>query len=664
MRSSSAGSRHGPEDFAPENLAVRTTSMRFCCTVTNNATAELEAALSRVTRLAGEHATQLDSAVRHMAAHAWVGGGAPQFAQQLANQRKTLQEAFNSAAESIVQRIRQLGGRAQAPSFSTSVGSPSTAPGRFAGMDVEATKRLVDDLYRAGGELPGAGLRLSNELSALCLSPVPGRQITEVGVWADQQVQDLRRRLARIQQNHDSGLISKATAGFGVFGGYAADPDGVGKLTTAAANGDVNALKALLERQQTGKDATLAARLHAWWQQLDTATQNRLIAIAPNLIGGLNGLPSAIRDQANRKYLAAQKTAIAAELQRLRASSSPEADEAIKRLELKMKQIEQVERSLALGGQNGRSPAFLLQLELGEWGKTAISYGNPDEADNIAVYVPGTGTKLESFAGDAERAVLTWDQASVSASGKKIASIAWLGYEAPQWSMTLELPPENNHTVINMKAAEAGASKLSSFTDGLHAAHRPGIDIRLTVLGHSYGSTVTGLAAMSRPKTFADQVILVGSPGVGAKKAKELGVDSVWVGEAPNDPVGDIGLLPKKKDFLSLLPGIPFGPAIFSLISTVRTITNTTGPLGPDPSIKQFGANQFYVRDSGHPAYTFKGHSSYWDRRSESLYNIGLLINGKYDMLISLPDQSPHPQTSQDLKNFTPTPKPAESKNS
>ncbi|MFF5212735.1 alpha/beta hydrolase [Streptosporangium sp. NPDC000396] len=621
-----------------------------------NTAAELEAVLSRVVRLAEGHVQLLDPCMRCMAAHAWVGGGAPAFTSTLAARRTTMQQAFRSAAELIAQRIRQLGGQAHAPSFSTSISVMAASPTSFSGMDVAAMNRLVADLQRVGQELPEAGRRLSAELSALCLPASSGRQVADAGVWADEQARDLRRRLTTIQQQHDSGMTNQAMAGFGLFGGHAPDSAGIGKLTAAAGNGDVAALKTLLDIQRTGKDKTLAARLNVWWRQLGPAAQDRLIAASPNLVGSLNGLPATTQDQANRKYLTTQKAAITAELERLRKSwaetqerlkqsrqnlivnpnvrrtavpedptelyrSMGKTNETIKELELKMRQIEAVEKGLALGGQNGRPPAFLLQLELGGSGKTAVSFGNPDEADNLVAYVPGTGTVLEGFGGDdSKRAAVMWDQANFFQPNKKTASIAWLGYGAPQWDATLSL----TRTVVNKNAAEEGAPLLASFVDGLHAAHKAASDARFTVLGHSYGSTVTGLAAQQRPHTFADQLIFVGSPGVGAVKAKDLGVDSVWVGEAPNDPVGDVGSVPLQ------FTG--------TLTDDALRLPKVSGALGVDPSAPGFGARQFYVANSGDSLLSFKAHSKYWDDDSASLKNIGYLVTGKYDNLLPFPE--------------------------
>ncbi|ACZ88957.1 alpha/beta hydrolase [Streptosporangium roseum] len=577
------------------------------------------------------------------------------FSRALAHRRTTLQLAFQSAAELITQRIRQLGGQAHAPSFSTSISVLAPAPAPFSGMDILAMSRLVADLQRAGRELPEAGRRLSAELSALCLAAPSGPQIVDAGLWAEEQVRDLRQRLNTIQRQHDLGTVSQAMAGFGLFGGHAPDPDGAGRLTAAAGNGDATALKALLDMQRTGRDRTLAARLNAWWRHLGAAVQDRLIAASPNLVGGLNGLPATVRDRANRRCLAGRKTAITAELERLRRTSedaeamvekleqalpgrptgpwlvipveleelyrsSRKMDEAIRELGPEMRQITAVENGLALGGRNGRPPALLLQLELGGPGRTAISFGDPDEADNLVTYVPGTGTTLEGFTGDANRAAVVWDQAHYFQPDKKIASIAWLGYTAPQWEATLSL----NRTVVNTNAAEMGAPALASFADGLHAAHKAASGARFTVLGHSYGSTVTGLAAQQRSGAFADQVIFVGSPGVGAVKAKDLGVGSVWVGEAPNDPVGDVGSLPLQ------FTGTFDDAAPYLL--------KVSGPLGVDPSAPEFGAQQFYVKDSGDPAHTFSAHSKYWDVNSTSLKNLGYLINGQYGALIPFPD--------------------------
>ncbi|MFC6080447.1 hypothetical protein [Sphaerisporangium aureirubrum] len=70
-----------------------------------------------------------------MAANAWVGGGAPAFAQALAGHRTTMQQALQHATEQLAARIRQLGGQTpQLPAFTTSISVMSATPTGFSGM--------------------------------------------------------------------------------------------------------------------------------------------------------------------------------------------------------------------------------------------------------------------------------------------------------------------------------------------------------------------------------------------------------------------------------------------------------------------------------------------------------------------------------------------------
>ncbi|WP_241019613.1 alpha/beta hydrolase [Thermobispora bispora] len=568
---------------------------------------ELELAFTRVVRLGQEYAGVLDSPYRCLIAKAWVGGGAPVFAEELRVRRARVQAAFQEAAAQIAEQIHRQGGRRPAvPTFATPAAVVSPAPSGFAGMDIPAMQRLIAGLERAGQELRHAGARVGAELRASGLPAAPGHQISGVGVWAHEQVPGLRRRLELIQRDCPGGLTTPVMTGFGLFGGYAPDRHGVGALLDAAATGDVVALQRLVELQSTGADRQLAARVNAWWQSLGAAERQRLLTGAPHLLGRLDGLPATVRDQANRAYLAQEKQAVTAELARLRQSAQA-AEARVKELEGRLRQITAVERALALGGRDGRPPALLLLFDPSGPGKAAISFGDPDEATSIVVSVPGTGTTLEGFAGDAQRAVRIWDQASaVGGPNSTIASIAWLGYDAPQWGSILS----SDRSPANLGAAEKGAPALASFTDGLRAAHLPTTDARLTVIGHSYGSTLTGAAARLRPHAFADQLIFLGSPGAGARHASELGVKSVWVGEAPDDPVADLGIY------------------------------------GADPSDAKFGGQNFYVQEASDFPYSLKAHSIYWERGSASLRNLGYLVTGQYAKLVPFPVPTPSPNPS------------------
>ncbi|MGW2147460.1 alpha/beta hydrolase [Nonomuraea bangladeshensis] len=603
-------------------------------------TAGLEEALSCVVRLAGDHISALDSTMRHMAAHAWVGGGAVPFTQAAHDQRTRLQRAFETAAAQIAERIRALGGHPTTPPLSTPLPVATSTRGGYAGMNVEAMTRMVADLERAGHELPTAGSQLSAALASACVSAAPAQQVAGVGAWATGQATDLRRRLTVLQQRPDGDMANAAVLGFGLFGGSAPDPGGLGTMLATAANGDPSILEKVVAAQNTGKDPTLASRVSAWWQMLDPAARQRLIDAAPQLIGSLDGIPAATRDSANRAYLGLRRSAIAerlAELRTLEEHMKRGARQSyirmeINALEAEQRQISAVEKSLAMGGMNGRPPALLLHFELGGLGKAAISFGDPDKAGSVVTSVPGTGSRLEGIGGDAARAATLWDQANVSSPHTKTASIIWLGYEAPQldpgilWADT---------SVASPNLAQAGAGSLASFLDGLHATHRPAGTPRFTVLGHSYGSVVTGIAAQTRKGAFADQLILVGSPGTMAARASDLGVKQVWVGESPQDPIADLGHLP-----------ISGGRNPISGILS-PWIPNGAGPFGTDPSNIAFGANRFVVdpTPAGFTGYDIGAHSGYWARRSASLRNMGFIINGQYDDVSKLPTpkQAPPP---------------------
>ncbi|MET7336516.1 alpha/beta hydrolase [Nonomuraea sp. NPDC005650] len=606
----------------------------------------MEEALARVVRLAGDHVGALDSSMRYLAARAWVGGGAGAFTQAMGEQRARLQRAFETAAAQLAERIRVLGGYAAAPSLSASLAATPSARGGYAGMDVEAMTRMVADLERAGHNLPAAGGRLSVELAAAGVSAVPAQQVADVGAWAAGQVVDLRRRLTVLQRRPDGEAGTAAVLGFGLFGGSAPGPGRLGFLLAAAAAGDTSALEKLVAAQNAGKDPTLAARVAAWWQLLDPFARQRLIDTAPQLVGSLNGVPAATRDSANRAYLALRKDAIAKRLAELRvldeflAKGVIAADawrrmsihREIEELERQRRQIDAVTESLALGGVNGRPPAFLLALELGGLGKAAISFGDPDKADSVVTSVPGTGSTLEGIGADVARAGTLWDQANRSAPRTKTASILWLGYTAPQLDAGILRAATS---VAAPHLAQAGAGPLAAFLDGLHATHQSAGTPRFTVLGHSYGSVVTGIAAQTRKGAFADQLILVGSPGTMALRASDLGVKQVWVGESPQDPVADLGHVPLsggRHPVTGILqPALPNGP----------------GPFGTDPSNITFGAQRFRVDETpvsgflGFTGYDIETHSGYWDIDSSSLRNMGLIITGQYEDVAKMPTPKP-----------------------
>ncbi|GHH70065.1 hypothetical protein GCM10017673_21350 [Streptosporangium violaceochromogenes] len=586
-----------------------------------SASADVEAAVEAHRRIAGlaqTNALGLDRAGSMAQAGIWVGGGAPVFSKELFHRRTLLQQAFQRALDEIAELIARRGGTP--PPRIQVVTAPRTTmsagPSGFRGMDVGQMESLVRELDRIGPPLLEAGSQMQNMCSRLCVAPGAGHTIGEVGTWSERQARDLRRRLEVIKRTPpitesgvpftgpfpSPGTVSSGIAAYEFFGAFDTTPNKARSLLGRAATGDTKALEELQRLQGEGKDPDLARRVNAWWRGLDPAARSGLTGEAPGLVGSLNGVPSATRDTLNRAFLTTEEKRLKERLAELdrevlgltvmggfgldvkRAAVQSMKD----RTSAMLKASEQVRAALAEGGKNGRPPALLLLFDANApHGRAVVSYGDPDRAHHITAYVPGLTTQVENSREDFQRSLFTWDQANGADPFKETASIAWLGYDAPQVDLGLAVP---GHTVATSGAAEKGAKELLSFIDGVHATHDHEVPTHLTVVGHSYGSLTTGKAAAQRPfGTFADDLVFVGSPGVGVEQAVNLGVspEHVWVGANDWDPVSWAGWF-------------------------------TT-----DPSRSAFGATRF--RTGG------GGHSDYWVNGKDSLRNIGRIVAGKSD---------------------------------
>ncbi|SDI60029.1 Alpha/beta hydrolase, partial [Sinosporangium album] len=352
-----------------------------------------------------------------------------------------------------------------------------------------------------------------------------------------------------------------------------------------------------------------------------------------------NGVPSTTRDQANRTHLADEKSRINGLLLTLPHSLAQARIDGQYKALLKFgdalrqqkKNLDTIEAGLAKGGRDGRPPAYLLGFDLSDIGRAIVSYGDPDTADRVVSYTPGLGTRLDNFDGDFDRAVSTWETAHDMAPGLKHASIAWLGYRPPQKSAADIV--DFKTSVATKNPANAGATALASFSDALRATHVP-VEQKgqhtLTMLGHSYGSLVTGLAAKQR-EGIADRLIFVGSPGVGVDHARELRVPrkDIWVGESTEDIVANIGSLPEDLNKV-LNPEKYLSPNV-----NIPPNVEVSPVFGTDPGAKEFAAQRFHVE----PNSKSGPHSLYWDRKSTSLRNIAEIVNGNYGKVQQAPKE-------------------------
>ncbi|WP_345632891.1 alpha/beta hydrolase [Rugosimonospora acidiphila] len=220
------------------------------------------------------------------------------------------------------------------------------------------------------------------------------------------------------------------------------------------------------------------------------AEQRGLVAEYPGVMGDLDGVPFALRYAANRRAMS--------------------------------------DAGAPYRGQDGQ---FLLFDPRGN-GRLAQVFGDLATADRIAVLVPGAGNRAANFwrgvggkrfRSPAVQAADLYRAAAGYPGGDRLAVIAWLGYDTPRGV---------NAAAAREDLARSGAAALNRFVSGL-AALRPQATIAL--FGHSYGSTVIGLAAPRLPHQVTDLAVF-GSPGMGVDRVADLHTTArVWAGQAPGD---------------------------------------------------------------------------------------------------------------------------------
>jgi hypothetical protein len=357
-------------------------------------------------------------------------------------------------------------------------------------------------------------------------------------------------------------------------------------------------------------DKASPTEVNSWWNGLTEDEQQRLVRDHPDLVGNRDGIPAAARDQANRILL----PRLIDQYERMPRRSEDDQTklDGFRKIQARLRQED---------GLRKEPHAYLLGIGTEGQGRAVVSFGNPDTADDVVAYVPGLGTKVGDVGGkDGNRAKALWESAHNADPSRKVASIAWLGYDAPQ----LKGVDTESLMVAGKGRGQQGGEAYDRFLTGIRASHE-GTQPHVTALGHSYGSFTVGQAAQRPGGVPADDVVLVGSPGTGAQHASQLGVgaDHVWVGAARNDPVTH---LPSRAEAAGIPLGLP-GVAIGHAIDPHELW------FGQDPSSEEFGAHRFDVADGS----VKSSHSDYWNsgsgREGASLRNLGRIVTGHGDRI-------------------------------
>ena len=458
---------------------------------------------------------------------------------------------------------------------------------------------IVQAASRAYGQMRGA----ADQAISVWRGRPPGLDAEQTRQLANQ----VNNALNNVKSGYDNVLRSYASALTRIPPGFeeSARSDS-GWSRAAQAGGPGGALPPV---PPPGSDPKAVAD---WWKSLSKDQQEALKNTKYQELGQLRGLPAEVLDHANRKRIPEDAARFNAEKDRLQQQLADRArelgvdpnssegqralrndaqgsqlmsqyDEAARRAKNADDAVGALHQAGQLSDETGKRAYVLAWSPDGagaKEGAIAVAFGNPDTAKNLAVCVPGTTSTLSSFG---------LDQASNLSQkmGQDGAAIQWLGYDAPEF-----LPGQVN----DPEQAREGGAVLAKDVEGYRVTN-PGAHV--TVVGHSYGSTVVGYSAMDNGLK-ADDIVFVGSPGVGASHVDQLsaGAGHVYVGGTEHDPV------------IQATSGDWF-----------TKDGSSTGPYDSSFGAKTFGTSgESWI---GH------AHSSYYDKGTESLGNIAKIANGE-----------------------------------
>lgn len=346
-----------------------------------------------------------------------------------------------------------------------------------------------------------------------------------------------------------------------------------------------------------------------WWGGLTRQERLAVIAAAPGLVGNLDGVPAGDRDAANTVALERDL----ADWGHLETLGLLTADE-----EAWLENARAAQEALALierevDQHTGEPvPAQLYAYDPTAFdgdGAVAVAAGELGSADNVAVTVPGFGTDGESAVVQGDRALTVYQSARFLDGTRSVASMSWIGYDAPDnvpWGEGWDAGG-----VVSEQMATAGGERLADLVDGLRAS-RDGEPAHLTVIGHSYGSATAGHGAHDHGIPV-DDLVFVGSPGVGGgtDTAADTGIDPdhVWAAANSRDAIADLGNH-----------------------GSLHLETLGGGGLGDDPAEDDFGAQRVRAESvTRAEGVGLDDHAGYFDHDTESLWNISQVVTGNHD---------------------------------
>ncbi|MBW3086633.1 hypothetical protein KEM60_02862 [Austwickia sp. TVS 96-490-7B] len=356
----------------------------------------------------------------------------------------------------------------------------------------------------------------------------------------------------------------------------------------------------------------------AWWQSLSKPEQDKVIKDHPEWIGNRNGVSFSARDQANRNLLPRYREQLKKELESINNDWDKKSDDPdelrkhVARRDLVKDKLASLDTVQRLSEKEDR---HIIGLDITRDRTEAIvSQGDLDTAEKVGVFTPGftsTVQGMEGNDGDMERLrsktvdnlIDSHKFANKADAMKSVASVTWLGYQAPQYSTIA-----TSNSVFHDAAAVDGGRRLADFFRGINSSRS--VDPDITALGHSYGSTTTSFALLEN--TGVDRVGYFGSPGLASddEKSYKIPVNSSFYEKAKKDLVAETEWFGTAPHHLKWINQLNTGEVRVVVDGSERTLTQVNG------------------------------HSSYLNQDSTSMDNLSKVVTGDLEKLHKVGD--PH----------------------
>nr|WP_073494594.1 alpha/beta hydrolase [Actinacidiphila paucisporea] len=341
-------------------------------------------------------------------------------------------------------------------------------------------------------------------------------------------------------------------------GWTAVRPDGPADARTAAVTAWLRATAG--GRRLPDPDTAPAGAVARFFAALTRPQALRLTRRFPLVVGNLDGVPLALRYQANRLAL------VKARIDELARASGNTLTPAGRR---------DAGRRAARYASLLSRHRQILAFDPSGAGLAAEVLGNLTTATRVAVVVPGVDTNIltferagKAYSAPAGMARALYRRERAAEPGARTAVIAWADYVTPS-GVGLDASTAN--------LAEHGAVRLLALLSALPRRQR------VSLFCHSYGSVLCGVAAPGLAPGQVADITVFGSPGMHVRRASQLHTTAnVWAARDSGDWIEDVPHL----EFAGL-------------------------GHGTDPVSAKFGARVVSARGAaGHPGYFAPGTAS------------------------------------------------------